>query len=200
MEYKVNEIFHSLQGEGYWAGVPMFFVRLSGCNLNCPWCDTEHESGEMMEEDEILDQVQEMRKVKLIQRICITGGEPTIYDLGPLTDSLGSWFNLHLETNGTRLLEEHERFEWVTVSPKFPPGLADMPQFWGDELKVPVAEDVSDLLVEQCAAWGHFHYRYLQPVDGPVLKKNSERCLELTSRMVFPWRVSMQGHKRLQLR
>jgi len=203
MEYKVNEIFHSLQGEGYWAGTPMFFVRLSGCNLSCPWCDTDHNIGKIMSERDILnilDKLQDETSGVFITRVCITGGEPTIHDLASLCKALGEWYSLHLETNGTRALVEQERFDWVTVSPKFPPGFDGMPQFWGDELKVPVSEEVTDLLADQCAGWGHFHYRYLQPVDGDDLEKNAQRCLELASKMTYPWRVSMQGHKRLNLR
>ena len=52
-KYRVNEIFCSLQGEGYHTGTPAVFVRLSGCNLRCPFCDTDHSAGELMTADEI---------------------------------------------------------------------------------------------------------------------------------------------------
>ena len=55
--YKVNEIFHSLQGEGYNTGTASVFIRLSGCNLHCAFCDTRHEEGTMMSLPEIVEQV-----------------------------------------------------------------------------------------------------------------------------------------------
>ena len=54
---KINEIFYSLQGEGYHTGTPAIFVRFSGCNLKCDFCDTQHEAGTLMTDDEIIAEV-----------------------------------------------------------------------------------------------------------------------------------------------
>ena len=55
--YKINEIFYSLQGEGFHTGTPSVFVRFSGCNLRCGFCDTHHEPGTVMSLPEIVDAV-----------------------------------------------------------------------------------------------------------------------------------------------
>lgn len=57
---KINEIFYSLQGEGYHTGTPAIFVRFSGCNLKCDFCDTQHEEGKMMTDDEIIAEVKKI--------------------------------------------------------------------------------------------------------------------------------------------
>ena len=61
---KINEIFYSLQGEGYHTGTPAIFVRFSGCNLKCDFCDTQHEEGKMMTDDEIIAEVKKYPAVK----------------------------------------------------------------------------------------------------------------------------------------
>ena len=68
---KVNEIFYSLQGEGYHTGTPAVFVRFSGCNLKCPFCDTQHEDGILMSDDEIVAQVESYPA----RMIILTGGK-----------------------------------------------------------------------------------------------------------------------------
>lgn len=65
---KINEIFYSLQGEGYHTGTPAIFVRFSGCNLKCDFCDTQHEEGKMMTDDEIIAEVKNILPSPLSSR------------------------------------------------------------------------------------------------------------------------------------
>lgn len=68
MMRKINEIFYSLQGEGYHTGTPAIFVRFSGCNLKCDFCDTQHEEGKMMTDDEIIAEVKNILPSPLSSR------------------------------------------------------------------------------------------------------------------------------------
>jgi organic radical activating enzyme len=113
MKYPIAETFYSLKGEGAWTGVPMFFIRLAGCNLKCDFCDTDyHQYGELSADDLIALALKHPAK-----KVVITGGEPTIYDLKPLVTALKAQdFKVHLETNGTNPLPTY--FDWVAVSPK----------------------------------------------------------------------------------
>ena len=72
---KINEIFYSLQGEGFHTGTPAVFVRFSGCNLKCSFCDTQHEEGVWMSDEEILAEVGKYPAVTVI----LTGGEPSLW-------------------------------------------------------------------------------------------------------------------------
>ena len=94
---KVNEIFYSLQGEGYHAGMPMVFLRFSGCNLRCPFCDTLHQSGTEMSEEEILQAIAAYPS----QWVVATGGEPALQLTASLVDKLhAAGYRLAVETNG----------------------------------------------------------------------------------------------------
>ena len=77
---RVNEIFYSLQGEGAHSGEAAIFIRLSGCNLRCPFCDTIHEPCNILTEDEIISQIEEYPA----NWVVITGGEPTLQPLEAL--------------------------------------------------------------------------------------------------------------------
>ena len=119
MNYRVNEIFFTLQGEGAHSGIPAVFVRFSGCNLRCPWCDTEFADYTLMSAEQIVaemldmyDQPNERRKMCVL-----TGGEPSLQVDKTLLDALhGAGFYICIETNGTRLLPKG--IDWITCSPK----------------------------------------------------------------------------------
>ena len=72
--YKINEIFYSLQGEGFHSGTPAVFVRFSGCNLHCDFCDTQHQQGRMMSMQNIVAEVNKYPDASLL---VLTGGEPS---------------------------------------------------------------------------------------------------------------------------
>ncbi len=188
---RVNEIFYSLQGEGAHTGTPAVFLRLSGCNLKCPFCDTEHESFTEMSEEDIVAKASEYPA----RTIVITGGEPTLQLTASLTERLHqAGFAIHLETNGSRQLPEGAEIDWVTCSPK-DGGKVVIQHI--DELKVVFQnQDMSqyDSLVAK-------EYR-LQPLDSGNAKKNAEN-LKMTLDYVLKnpkWKFSLQTHKVLGVR
>ena len=72
---KINEIFYSLQGEGYHTGTAAVFIRFSGCNLKCSFCDTQHEDGILMSDEDIVTEVSKYPAATVI----LTGGEPSLW-------------------------------------------------------------------------------------------------------------------------
>ena len=193
--YRVNDIFYSLQGEGFWTGTPMVFLRLSGCNLKCPFCDTEHGSFREMTAEEIVREMQAYG----CGRACVTGGEPSLQLDKELVDALhDAGFRIHVETNGTRPLPEG--VDWVTLSPK-----TDVPGLKGDgtvvlekadEVKVVYAGGVDEKWAAFPAEW-HF----LQPCDVGDPEKNRAILAETIDhvRRNPLWRLSLQTHKLMNI-
>jgi len=117
--YKVNEIFFTLQGEGAHSGIPAVFVRFSGCNLRCPWCDTDFTNYTPMTAEQIVKEVRELYDIPNERhKMCVlTGGEPSLQVDKPLIDALhDAGFYICIETNGTHPLPES--IDWITCSPK----------------------------------------------------------------------------------
>jgi 7-carboxy-7-deazaguanine synthase len=103
---KINEIFKSIQGESSYTGLPCAFIRLTGCNLRCSWCDTEYAfyEGNAMEVEQVLDKVKKY-KVNLVE---ITGGEPLMQkEVYKLMDALlAKSYEVLLETGGSLSVAE----------------------------------------------------------------------------------------------
>lgn len=121
MKLPVYETFNSWQGEGCHMGRSAFFIRLFGCPVHCPWCD----SAGTWHPDHIPSKIDRIETKELVERaaaanpefVVITGGEPAIHHLGPLTHALSEkGLAVHLETSGG--FEIRGQFDWITVSPK----------------------------------------------------------------------------------
>ena len=112
---KIAEIFYSLQGEGSLIGVPSVFVRTSGCNLRCTWCDTPYTSWAPEGEERSLDSIVEEVNRYGASHVVITGGEPMIApEIGELTHRLSQ--HVTIETAGT--VDTHVRCDLMSISPK----------------------------------------------------------------------------------
>lgn len=179
---KVNEIFYSLQGEGYHTGTPAVFLRLSGCNLRCPFCDTDHSGGTEMAHGEILERVLRYPS----RHIVITGGEPSLQIDSYLVEILHSaGFYIQIETNGTRPIPED--IDWVTCSPK-EEGTVVLDRI--DELKVVyTGQDVEEIASRHAAT----HY-FLQPCSGANIAGTVDYILRNPH-----WRLSLQTHKLIDI-
>ncbi len=117
----ISEIFFSLNGEGLEMGKPTIFVRLSGCNLDCSWCDTKYADYDSTEMniDEILEEIEKCNNV--INSVLITGGEPLTQDIEPLVDILHrKQYDIGIETNGSVYKDVLLKIDFISVDIKTP--------------------------------------------------------------------------------
>lgn len=190
---RVNEIFYSIQGEGYHTGTAATFVRFSGCNLKCPFCDTDFSDYNDFSEDEIVDFVKKYPS----KLVVITGGEPSLqltYSLVEKLHDIGKY--VCVETNGTRTLPEN--VDWITVSPKtaYVKNSGNVVLKNANEVKV-VFDNVTEISDYNINAE---HY-YVQPCDTGDLKKNEciiEKCINFIKDNP-KWKLSLQTHKILNV-
>lgn len=183
--YRVNEIFLSLQGEGYHTGRAAVFVRLSGCNLHCDFCDTDFSQYHDMTADEIAQQVEQLSTYPQTL-IVLTGGEPSLQIDEALIEVLHrGGKKICIETNGTHQLPAG--IDWVTCSPKEG---SQVTLRHTNELKVVfTGQDV-----EKWPRLINANYLFLQPCSC----RNTDEVVEYI--IAHPqWQLSLQTHKYLNL-
>lgn len=199
---RVNETFISLQGEGYFTGTPAFFLRLSGCNLKCPFCDTKHQSFTEMTEEEIVVEASRHKP----RHIVITGGEPALQLTPSLIDKLHeAGFFIQVETNGTLPLPEG--IDWVTCSPKAAPLYLPPEGEYPHELKFLFKGDGTDPddILKSFPPFGGDGgglRLYLQPLDTGDAERN-RAILRATIDYILQhpkWSLSLQTHKMIGIR
>lgn len=186
--YRVNDIFYSLQGEGHNTGRAAVFVRFSGCNLKCPFCDTDFSRFESMTAKEITRRMTALCPESEVKpMVVLTGGEPTLQVDSDLIDAIheAGFGMVAMESNGTN--EPPTNLDWLTVSPKTKPRVQRC-----NELKVlfDEAETPNDYGIQA-------DYYYLQPCDVGDANRNASitrRCVEYIQRHP-QWRLSLQTHK-----
>lgn len=195
--YPVVETFHSVQGEGSHTGVSAFFIRLGGCDVHCPWCDTKESwNAKQHPKKSILELAEEVKQAKSAIAI-ITGGEPLLHDLTPLTAAIKEYnIPVHLETSGSHPFSGE--FDWVTFSPK--QFLAPHPSIYPrvNELKVVIVNEYDLKWAEQQAALVPPEtVKYLQPEWSTSKSKDLIFDYVLKNPQ---WRISLQTHKLLEVR
>ena len=162
-------------------GTPAVFLRFSGCNLQCDFCDTDHHSSTPMNLFEVIEAL----SVYPARHLVITGGEPSLQLDDTLVDALhGQGWYIQIETNGTNPLPE--TVDWVTCSPKSAPVVIKSV----DELKVVYQGQDVEALAESIPA----ENLYLQPCSGKNIKAVVDYIL------THPWwRLSLQTHKLIDI-
>lgn len=183
---RVSELFTSLQGEGHWSGTPSAFIRLAGCNLSCPFCDTDYSPRQDLSELQVADWAGGTG----LPHAVVTGGEPGLQLTPTLVALLHErGLRVQVETNGTIDLPPSWGIDWVTCSPKtLHPRLSHI-----DELKV-VFTTPSDI-----TPWEQYPvpHRFVQPCDTGDPSANARIVQAAVSYCLShpQWRLSLQTHK-----
>lgn len=219
MNYKINELFETIQGEGSFTGQPSIFIRLQGCPVGCSWCDTKH-TWDINLEDQVSSKVMLEKKIETSQwanfsvedilnlvqehkftarHIVITGGEPCMVDLTPLCQLFESnGYSTQIETSGTFPVITTDNC-WVTVSPKVNMrggyDILASAMSRANEIKYPVATEqhVNDLKELLAAHQVENTPIYLQPIS----QKKRATELAIATCIENNWRLSVQVHKYL---
>ncbi len=195
--YPVMEHFYTLQGEGNYTGQAAYFIRLAGCDVGCSWCDVKESwavaKDQYIDVDLLLHEV-EASATKIV---VITGGEPAMYHLGPLTESLKKLdVKIHIETSGAYPISGN--LDWICVSPKrFKTPLLESIHL-ADELKMIVvnrqdliwAEELSLECKEGCLLLLQPEWDRAEKVYPMIIQFIKEHPI---------WRLSLQLHKFLNI-
>jgi 7-carboxy-7-deazaguanine synthase len=193
----IMELFYTIQGEGLMSGMAAVFVRLGGCDVGCHWCDvkeswkaTDHA---LMTIEEIVDQCESYN----CENIVVTGGEPLMYEMGPLTSLMKEkGLKTYIETSGAYPLTGD--WHWICLSPKKTKPAVSSVTTVANELKVVVfnnsdfdwAESYAEKVDKNCEL-------YLQ-VEWSKREVLTPRLIDYVKRNP-QWKLSLQTHKYIDI-
>lgn len=197
VEYPLMEDFYTIQGEGAHSGRPAYFIRTAGCDVNCWWCDVQESWDEEAHPRESVANIVQRAKDSSAKFAVITGGEPLLHDLDPLTFQLKqAGLQVHIETSGSSPISGY--LDWITLSPKRFKEPTDDIFPYVDELKVVV-------LTKKDLEWAEKN-AVKCPDDTTFLLQpewEKEGAVELIIDYVKKnpkWGISLQTHKFMGVR
>ena len=186
------ETFYSIQGEGFHAGKPAYFIRLGGCDVGCGWCDVkeswDHGDHQVTNVNKIVSSVNDNCEI-----VVVTGGEPLMWDMTTLTSKLKKNKNIvHLETSGAHDISGE--WDWICLSPKRKKLPKSSIYSVADELKIIIynkkdlkfAEEQASKVREECKL-------FIQP-EWKRFDRNKDFLLDFIKENP-KWQISLQLHK-----
>ncbi len=191
------EDFYTIQGEGFHTGKPAYFIRLGGCDVGCRWCDAKQTWNPKLHPPVDVDRIVDRALSCPAQAIVITGGEPSLYPLGYLTERLaGHGLQIFLETSGAHPLSG--RFDWICLSPKRQHPPVGSNYLLADELKV-IVESPDDF------KWAEANAARVRKKCMLFLQPEWSRSGAVTPSIVEyvkehpKWNISVQTHKYMRI-
>lgn len=191
------EMFYSLQGEGFHQGRAAFFIRLAGCDVGCVWCDVKESWDASKHPTLNIEEIVAAAKAHPGRLAIVTGGEPLLYNLDPLTTALkAAGFETNIETSGSSPMSGH--WDWVCLSPK--------------KFKVPLVENISlasELKVvvfnKHDFDWAETYAKQVSPSCKLYLQPEWDKAAQITPLVIDyikanpKWELSAQLHKYIQV-
>ena len=191
------EMFYSLQGEGFHQGRAAFFIRLAGCDVGCVWCDVKESWDASKHPTLNIEEIVAAAKAHPGRLAIVTGGEPLLYNLDPLTTALkAAGFETNIETSGSSPMSGH--WDWVCLSPK--------------KFKAPLVENISlasELKVvvfnKHDFDWAETYAKQVSPSCKLYLQPEWDKAAQITPLVIDyikanpQWELSAQLHKYIQV-
>ena len=193
----VMEAFYTIQGEGFYTGHAAYFIRLGGCDVGCHWCDVKESWDAALHPLTPLDDIVAAALIYPGRKVVITGGEPLLYNLGPLTQKLkAAGFQINIETSGAYPLSG--QLDWVCVSPK--KFKAPVPEI------LPLAHELKVIIFnKRDFTWAESYAAQVGSNTKLFLQPEWSRQADLLPLIVEyvkkhpQWQISLQTHKYMDI-